>query len=172
MTFYSARIIRKDTLSFSMNPFLRGILIFLFLSVLLTFATNMSGEDFSKASLAGKINTFLMPLLLFLGCMYRYSVSFDRKEEICRIRKGLIFLYREQLFSFDDLTALNYRIYDYHRSEEDSMMSRGLPRRSRADFGFFFNGKLVQMEKNSPKKGVEALFLTFTTFFPRPLEYQ
>ena len=155
-----------------MNPFLRGILLFLLLSVILTFAVAMTGEDFAQASPLGKINTFLVPLLLFLGSSYRYSVSFDRKKEECLIRKGLIFLYREQRFPFDDLTALNYRVYDYCRADGDGLMDRGLPRRARADFGFFFHGKLVQLERNAPKRGAEALYLTFTAFFPRRLECQ
>jgi hypothetical protein len=31
---------------------------------------------------------------------------------------------------------------------------------------FFFNGKLFQLEKSAPQRGVETLYLAFTAFFP------
>ncbi|MDC7223690.1 MAG: hypothetical protein PQJ60_08125, partial [Spirochaetales bacterium] len=169
--FYSVRRPDENRLVFTMNPLLRGILVFIFLSLMLTYAINMTGEDFAQASAAGKVSTILMPLLFFLGSSYRYSLSFDKERESCTLRKGLIFLYRTQHFTFDDLTALDYRSYEYHRTEEGERLTRGIPRRSRADLGFYFNGKLVQLERNAPKKGVEALYLAFTVYFPRTVHH-
>jgi hypothetical protein len=48
-----------------MNPLLRGILVFILLSLVLTYAINMSWKDFLNASIPGKINTILLPILVF-----------------------------------------------------------------------------------------------------------
>jgi hypothetical protein len=155
-----------------MNPLLRGILVFILLSLVLTYAINMSWKDFLNASIPGKINTILLPILVFSGAAYRYSLTFDKDTQTCLIEKGLVFLNKKTIYSFNDLTALNYRVYDYNQKEEANQFSRGIPRRTRADFGFFFNGKLFQLEKSAPQRGVETLYLAFTAFFPRDLYTQ
>jgi hypothetical protein len=172
MTFYSLRKPDENRLIIAMNPLLRGILVFIFLSLLFTFVFNMSVEEMTNASTAGKISIIVTPLFFFLGSCYRYSVSFDKTDESCLIRKGVFFLYKTQRFSFSDLTGLNYRIYDYQKSEEGNQFIRGIPRRSQADFGFFFRGKLLQLEKAAPKKEVDVLYFGFITYFPRTLHNQ
>jgi len=172
MTFYGVRKKGEDLLIFSMNPLLRGILLFVFFSLILSLILSMSAEEFRNTGRAGQINTVLMPLLFFLGSCYRYSLSFDRKEQTCTLKRGLVFLHRTDRYAFDDLTGLNYRIYDFPSKEGGLSFTRGLSRRERADFGFFFNGRLVQLEKSAPRKGVDVLYLTFTAYFPRSLSTQ
>ena len=167
MTFYAARERNAEQLIFSMNPLLRGMLVLIFLSSLLTLLFNMTAQEFRDLSPAGKISTILCPLLLFLGSSYRYSLSFDKKTERCLLKRGLIFLYRSREFSFADLSAVNYRCYDYR----EGILPRGLPY-ARADFGFFFEGKLLQLEKAAPKKQVDGLLSQFISFFPRELRCQ
>ncbi len=171
MTFYSARKTGDRLLTYSMNPLLRGIFLFMFLSLMLTLALSMTAEDFRNAGPAGKINTFLMPLLFFLGSTYRYSLTFDRERETCTLKRGLVFLHTRETYGFDDVTGVNFRVYDFsHR--EDSLL-RGMPlRRDRADFGFFLKGKLILLERNAPRKGAEALYLIFISFYPRHLQAQ
>ncbi|MDC7218326.1 MAG: hypothetical protein PQJ59_00190 [Spirochaetales bacterium] len=167
MTFYAVRRPDENRLVFSMNPLLRLSLLFMLFSVGLTFLFNFSVKDFALASRAGQISIILTPTLLFLGSFYRCSVSFDKRDESCIVRRGLIFLHKKESFSFDDLTALNYRVYEYH--QEGTGRGLGIPRRSKADFGLYFKGKLFQLEKGASKRGTEALYLGFSTYFPKEL---
>jgi len=169
MTFYSVRLKNDNVLTYNMNPLIRGVLIFILASIGYTLLFNFDAQDFINASTAGKITTILIPLLFFLATTYRYSFTFNKSETSIVVRQGLMFFHKKTVYTFDDLTALDYRVYDFGKGDEGVRHSRGIPRRSKADFGFYFGGKLVQLERRAPKKGVEVLYLTFTTFFPRDL---
>lgn len=156
-----------EKLSYHMNPALRGVLWFFLASVLCMFLFSFSADDFYGASPAGKINIILLPLLLTLGSLYKYTILFDRAREVIEIQTGFLFRYKVKSHPFSDLNGLVRRRIHISRPRsgggEEKILSWS---RDRIIFGFIISGKLIVIDRKGKPAAIDGFYRSFKAFFP------
>lgn len=124
------------------------------------FIFNFTPEDFVNAPLLGKINVFLIPLLLLFGATYQYTVRFDKTDSTITILNGLVFLHKKTVYSFDDLKGI------YKRKIGTSSFDF---RKERYIFGLYIGEKYILIEKGMSADHFQKFFLSLQYFFPKPI---
>lgn len=161
MTYYDIYISKdKNKLTFAMHPFLRGISIFFLLSLILMFVFTFKPQDFTENTNFGKFTTIFIPLMVLLGTIYKHSITFDKSKNSIIIKKGLVFLYKKQVYSFDDLELVYKNIYN--SSKLDFY-------KKRVDFGFYVKGKYFQIDRKLSLDKFMKFYSAFEVFWPKKI---
>lgn len=161
MTYYDIYISKdKNRLTFAMHPFLRGIIIFFLISIVLMFIFTFKPEDFTENTGFGKFTTIFIPSIILLGALYKHSITFDKNNNLIIIKKGLIFLYKKNIYKFDDLELVYKNIYnssklDFHKK--------------RADFGFYIKGRYFQIDRKLTLDKFMKFYSAFEAFWPKKI---
>ena len=161
MTYYDIYISKdKNKLTFAMNPVLRGSILFMLISLILMFIFSFTKNDFIETTNFGKFTTIFIPLMILLGAIYKHSITFDKKENHIIIKKGVIFLYKKEIYDFDDLEMVYKNIYassklDFHKK--------------RVDFGFYIKGKYFQIDRKLTLDKFMKFYSAFEVFWPKKI---
>ncbi len=159
MSFFSASVSRDGrTLSFGMNPLLRGGILFFLLSIAAMFLFVFTPENFREAPTIGKINTVVLPVLLLLASLVEYRITFDRRDGSITIRKGLVILAKAERFRFEDLHGVKKASFRAHTLELFG---------TRACFGLYLGSKLVILDRSIPAERAESFYNILVSYFPR-----
>ena len=168
--FFSVSLSRNGLrLSYHMSYLLRGCILFLLVSILLMFLFSFTTEDFRTAGTLGKINIIVLPILLALGSLYRFTVVFDRQEESIEVHKGLLIWFRTERYDFSDLQQLVVQRIHAGRLDPADESRNPFPERVRYIFGFRIAGKTILIERAARKKHMEMYYSAFKAFYPRPV---
>lgn len=150
-----------------MSPVLRGVLWFFLISVVLMFIFTFSVNDFLEASLPGRINTIVLPLLLLFGSLYKYSLVFNKNTREIELQNGLLFLYRTRRFKFEELHQLvrrHVKIRTYSKGRMENKITSY--QKDRFIFGFVINREMILIDRNCKPAKAELFYMSFKTFFP------
>lgn len=157
----------ESVLTYKMNPFIRFVFIFFLISLAAMFLFDFSANDFREASILGKINIFLLPLLVCSGSLYRYTITLDKKEESIKIYRGFGLFVSRKSVPLASLTAVvKQRVHAGSYKDGTS----GLPSRERFILGFIIDGRFIILSRTAKRKHVDQLFGAFRAFFPFPYE--
>ena len=175
MTFFNIKL-SKDTnrLSFSMNPILRGLLLFFLFSVIGMFIFTYSINDFLTASIPGKISIIVIPLLVLLAGIYEFSIEFDKKRKKIILKKGTIFLHKSEEYDFSSFTGIHSqkiktnapKTLNTNITEDGSSLFKHKYFEERCSFGFYINGKLILLDRALKLSIVKSYINAFKAFFP------
>jgi hypothetical protein len=159
MPFFDAALKRGGReLVFSMNPLLRGMIVFALVSVASMLLFNFEPGDFAEAPLLGKLNLIILPLLLLLGSLYKYTIRFDAETKRIRRERGLLFLSFSESWSFSELTSVECT--GYATRKIDIFSER------RYSFGFSIAGRTLMLEKALSHTKAKQFLALFRSFFP------
>jgi len=159
MQFFSCSVSKDGKrLVYGMSLLLRIILGFILLSIVLVLLFNFDISTYPNLSLLGQINVIFIPLLFFLATFYQYEICFDKEQKKIFIRHGLLFLYKQRVFEFEDLTGIEWRSYKT-RALDFLTPERVL-------FGFSLNGKRFLLDRDLSLNKAKQFLIVFRTFFP------
>ena len=159
--FYSVYLVKDGSrLVWKMNRALRGVFIFLLISVIAMFVFSFDLSEYRFLSPAGKINTILLPFFLLAGVLYEDSVIFDKENRQIILKRGLVFFYRKKIWDADDFKGTVYRKIKTGRIYGST--------RSRVLVGFQMTDKFVLMDRNCPENKADIWIKALQTFWPRP----
>ncbi len=157
----------EQKLTYHMSPVLRGILWFFLISIVLMFLFSFSVADFNNAPLPGKINTFVLPIILLIGSLYKYSLVFNKNTSEIEIYSGVVFFYKTKKFKFEELNNIvkrRIKIRSFNKGEMENKITSY--RRDRFIFGFVINGKMILIDRNCKPLKTEQFYMSFKSFFP------
>jgi len=143
-----------------MNKALRGVFIFLLISVIAMFIFSFDLSEYRFLSPAGKINTVLLPFFLLAGVLYEDSVIFDKKNRRIISRRGLVFFYRKKIWDSNDFKGTVYRKIKTGRISGST--------RSRVLIGFQMTDKFILLDRVCPENKADIWIKALQTFWPSP----
>jgi hypothetical protein len=154
-----------------MSPVLRAALVFAPASVLAMLAFSLTPGEYAALGPFGKVNVYLVPVLLALGVLYDYRITLDKVANTAEVTGGLVFLHRSQVFRLDQVQKLVIRVVSPGKGgeTEDGLPATGL-RRSRAFIGFIIAGKLIVLDRACPARTARGWVLAFRAFMPFSVE--
>lgn len=159
MQFFSCSVSKDGKrLVYGMSLILRFILSFILLSIVLVLLFSFDISSYPELSLLGQINVILIPLLFFLATFYRYEICFDKEKRKIFTRHGLLFLYKQKTFEFEDLSGVEWRTYKTRALD--------LITPERVLFGFSLSGKRFLIDRDLTLAKAKHFLIVFRTFFP------
>ncbi len=146
---------------------IRFTLLFILFSLAGMFVFSFTMEDYYSASIPGKINTVLFPLLVLAGSLYTNTISFNRDSNKIIINSGIYPFIRRKVYSFSNLEAVIFNpIGD---PEKDNTFLRISGRKYM--FGFKMeSGNYIILERSGNEKTTTAFYRAFMNFFPHSVE--
>jgi len=159
--FYSVYLTKNGSrLIWKMNKALRGVFIFLLISVMAMFVFSFDLSEYKFLSLASKINTVLLPFFLLAGVLYEDSVIFDKKNRQIVLKHGLVFFYRKKIWDWNDFKGTVYRKIKIGRIFGST--------RSKVLVGFQMTDKFILLDRDCPENKADIWIKALQTFWPRP----
>lgn len=101
--------IKKEVLIIRMKLFTRILSAIFFISFIVMLIFNFSISEISDYYLFQKIFFITLFLLTFLGTFYLEEIKFSKKEKKIEIKKGLLFIFKNYKYTFDDFEAILFR---------------------------------------------------------------
>lgn len=153
-------------LTYHMKFSIRFSFIFILISIAGMFLFAFTPKDFTSASMAGKINTIILPLLILTGSTYINSVAFNKNSNKILITKGFFPFIKKTSYPFNDLEAVIFNpIGDPNK--ENSFLNITFRKYM---FGFkLSNGSYIILERAASEKMAAAFYAAFRAFFPNKI---
>ncbi len=166
--FFTVTLSRDESvLTYKMNPVIRFVFIFFLVSLAGMFLFDFSLSDFREASILGKINIFLLPLLVCGGSLYRYTIMMDKTKESITMYRGFGVFISRKIVPLSSLTAVvKQRVHSGIQKDGAS----GFLARERFIIGFIIDGRFIILSRTAKRKQADQLFGAFRAFFPLPYE--
>ncbi len=106
MFFEIAINLKKEFIKFRMKSINRILSSIFFLSFFAVIIFNLSKDEFKEYYLFQKIYFFFIFIISFIGTFYIEEIKFNKKNSKIIFKKGLLFVYRQRIYNFEDLESI------------------------------------------------------------------